>query len=71
VISQFLFQFFRSHSTINEDLNVLRFYAVLVGKQLLADTYNIQKNVTCYNQLIVAIVDMLTSFIFIFTNDNR
>jgi hypothetical protein len=29
------------------------------------------KNVTCYNQMIVAIVDVLTSFIFIFTNDNR
>jgi hypothetical protein len=31
----------------------------------------IEKNVTCYNQRIVAIVDVLTSFIFIFTNDNR
>jgi hypothetical protein len=31
----------------------------------------IKKNVMCYNQMIVAIVDMLTSFIFIFTNDNR
>jgi hypothetical protein len=31
----------------------------------------IEKNVTCYNQMIVAIVDVLTSFIFIFTNDNR
>jgi hypothetical protein len=30
-----------------------------------------EKNVTCYNQMIVAIVDVLTSFIFIFTNDNR
>jgi hypothetical protein len=29
------------------------------------------KNVTCYNQIIVAIVEVLTSFIFIFTNDNR
>jgi hypothetical protein len=31
----------------------------------------IKENVTCYNQIIVAIVDVLTSFIFIFTNDNR
>jgi hypothetical protein len=30
-----------------------------------------RKNVTCNNQMIVAIVDVLTSFIFIFTNDNR
>jgi hypothetical protein len=30
-----------------------------------------KKNVMCYNQMIVAIVDVLTSFIFIFTNDNR
>jgi hypothetical protein len=29
------------------------------------------KNVTCYSQMIVAIVDVLTSFIFMFTNDNR
>jgi hypothetical protein len=31
----------------------------------------VEKNVTCYNQMIVAIVDVLTSFILIFTNDNR
>jgi hypothetical protein len=30
-----------------------------------------KKNVTCYNQMIVARADVLTSFIFIFTNDNR
>ena len=43
VISQFLFQFLASQSVVVEDLSVLRFYAVLIGKQLLADTYNIQK----------------------------
>jgi hypothetical protein len=30
-----------------------------------------KKKVTCYNQMIVAIGDVLTSFIFIFMNDNR
>jgi hypothetical protein len=39
-------------------------------KQRTDDEVN-KKNVTCYNQMIVAIVDVLTSFIFIFTNDNR
>jgi hypothetical protein len=31
----------------------------------------VENNLTCYNQMIVAIVDVLTSFIFIFANDNR
>jgi hypothetical protein len=38
---------------------------------LLFVSENKVKNVTCYNHMIVAIVDVLTSFIFIFTNDNR
>jgi hypothetical protein len=47
------------------------FWTKFVEKQ---NTYfmfnNFFLNVTCYNQMI-AIVDVLTSFIFIFTNDNR
>jgi len=39
MISQFLFQFWGSHSPVDEDLSVLRFYAVWIGKQLLADTH--------------------------------
>jgi len=44
VISQFLFQSLGSLSSVDEDLSVLRFYAVLIGKQLLADIHNIKKN---------------------------
>jgi hypothetical protein len=43
VISQFLSQFLGSHSAVDEYLSVLRFYAPLIGKQVLVDTYNILK----------------------------
>jgi hypothetical protein len=46
----------------NDDLAMSKNVAVLIFYK---------KNVTCYNQMIVAIADVLTSFIFIFTDDNH